>query len=41
MKLFSIKIKPRKKRERFAPVTKQETNRKAYTRKSKHPKKED
>lgn len=39
--LFHIKIKPRKKRERFAPVTKQETNRKAYNRKQKHPKKDE
>lgn len=41
MKLFTIKIKPRKKRERFAPVTKQEKDKTSYNRKQKHPKKED
>ncbi len=34
--LFTIKIKPAKKRIHFAPKTKVEKNRKAYSRKQKH-----
>lgn len=41
MKLFSIKIKAPKKRAHFAPATKVEGNRKAYSRKNKHKKNEE
>jgi hypothetical protein len=36
MILFTIKIKPKKERKRFAPVSKQEKNRRHYTRRTKH-----
>ena len=41
MKLFTINIKPRKKRNHFAPVTKQEKDKTAYNRKQKHKKSEE
>lgn len=40
MKLFTITIKPAKKRAHFAPKTQPHVNKKAYSRKKKHKPKE-